>query len=83
MGARRGNSERMPTGRPILNIALDEQTHDHFIAFCDTQGVTCSALVEAFARHVDTPEASKQNWLNRLVVEARQIAADRRRRRNQ
>lgn len=68
----------VPTGRPILNIALDEPTHERFIALCDTQGVTTSAIVEAFARKA-TDEGSTE-WLGELFAEARLIAAERRRR---
>lgn len=67
----------MPTGRPILNVALDEETHAALAAFCEREGVTTSALVEAFARVV---VLDGQRWVAALVADARRIAADRRRR---
>lgn len=68
-----------PTGRPVLNVALDEQTHDRFLRFCEVEGITAAALVEAFARMVvsDSPPIR----LPELIVDAREIAAERRRRR--
>ena len=38
----------MPTQRPVLNVALDEETYEALQDYCDREGVTGAALVEAF-----------------------------------
>jgi hypothetical protein len=68
-----------PTERSILNVALDQSTFKALQEFCDEQGVTASALVEAFARAVTSDRNPPQ--LSTFVTEARKIAAQRRRRR--
>jgi hypothetical protein len=60
-------------------VALDEKTFEDLQDYCDEQGVTASALVEAFARAVTSNR--KPPLLPSFVAEARKIAAERRRRR--
>lgn len=73
----------MPTGRPVLNVALDEQTADELRAFTESQGVSMTSLVEAFVRALLRAYSSGRppTWVRGIVAEARQIDAERRRRR--
>jgi hypothetical protein len=73
------------TGRPILNVALDEATREHLREFCARYGVSATALVEAFARAAirddDGPLlATLPPWLTDIIAEARSVDAERGRR---
>jgi len=72
----------MPTQRPVLNVALDQETYEALQDYCDREGVTAAALVEAFARAVTSlDQRLKPPSLPRLTSDARAIAGERRRRR--
>jgi hypothetical protein len=74
------------TGRPVLNVAMDEDTRESFRDFCVRYGVSATGLLEAFARTAadQGPQgatvADLPGWLVQVVVDARKIDGDRKRR---
>lgn len=69
----------MPTDRPTLKGAVDEDTFDRWHDFARTHGVDIAALLEAIGRRLQSEQPP--GWQRQLVADARNIRADRRDRR--
>jgi hypothetical protein len=72
------------TGRPVINVALDEDTRDQLRAFAGMYGVTVAGLIEAFVRCLPITEPPAQfllgmpPWVIEVVTTARTVDAERR-----
>ena len=70
----------MPSGRPLLTASLNEETLDRIRRFVAEQGISMSALIEAYGRQLPDLDEPISRACRRTVNIARSIDADRRRR---
>ena len=74
-------TKRMPTDRPVLRGAVDEDTLDRWRTFADVHGLDISSLLEAIGRALPRPGERLPGWLQAAVSEARRVRAERKDRR--
>jgi hypothetical protein len=75
-----------PQGRgPVIAARVSQESYDALMDYCAAEGVTVASLLESMGRLLSsTPREELPKWppwLRALFVDARAVAAERRRRR--